>query len=275
VHGTVTMAATVSEEWPPQDRSRITLLELLPFVDRPKDVSPAPPEEVASMLQAASEMSAALRARAIATWDLFLRNLKAARAAIMAMGGSPRDADQLGHLIAGWKTMTSDDELGDADQLARFRPFIMSLTENEDGDDAPNDLLNILFSSAPDMWRSGERLTIGQLIARARSDDPDAGQWRRALEPNGLKLVKRDDESWREAWLWVANKHEGLEKLFASHPTYRGKKRAQILSQLRGTVDGVEWRAQRSAPTDRTRFAGAQSRYLMLPPVFLPGAGDE
>jgi hypothetical protein len=42
VHGTVTMAATVTEEWPPQDRSRITLLELRPFRDRV--AAPAPPE---------------------------------------------------------------------------------------------------------------------------------------------------------------------------------------------------------------------------------------
>jgi hypothetical protein len=144
VHGTVTMAATVTEEWPPQDRSRITLLELLPFADRPRDHPPAPAEEIAAMFQAASDMSAALRARALATWGLFQCNLRIARAAVLGMGGSPRDADQLGHLIAGWKTMTSDDELGDTDQLERFRPFIMSLVENEDGDDAPNDLLNVV-----------------------------------------------------------------------------------------------------------------------------------
>ncbi len=133
VHGTVTMAATTSEEWRPQDRSRITLLTVRPFATR-IDHPPAPPEILSAHLQRAADMSAALRARALACWDLFQENLKVARAAIQRMGGQPRDADQLGHLIAGWRTMTSDDPLED-DDLGRFKPFIVSLAEQEDGDD--------------------------------------------------------------------------------------------------------------------------------------------
>jgi hypothetical protein len=57
--------------------------------------------------------------------------------------------------------------------------------------------------------------------------------------------------------------HEGLEKLFVGHPPYRGKKRSQLLAQLRVTIDGQEHRAQKSA--ERTRFAVAQSRFHMTP----------
>ena len=274
VHGTVTMAATLTEEWAPQDRSRIMLLELQRFADRP-DRPPAPPETVAAMLQAAGEMSAALRARALATFDLFHRNLKIARAAILTMGGAPRDADQLGHPIAGWRTMTSDEAFDpdDADAFARFRPFIMSLIEQEDGDDAPNDFLNTLFSLAPDMWRSGERLTVGQIIALGRSNEADAGQWRRALLPNGLRLMKNDGEEWSQAWLAIASKHAGLDRLLTGHANYQGRKRSQILLQLRRVVDGVEWKAQRGAIP--IRFAGAQTRFILVPPVFLPVDGEE
>ncbi len=271
VHGTVTMAATLTEEWKPQDRSRITLLEIRPFADR-TDQPPAPPEQLKSQLKQAAEFSPALRARAVETWDLFQRNLTIARAAILEMGGQPRDADQVGHLIAGWKTMTSDADLGEADQLERFRPFIMSLAEADDADDAPHDLLNTLFSTAPDLWRSGERLTIGQMIAKARTEDPEASQWRRALPPNGLRLEKQAGETWAQAWLWVASKHVGLDRLFTNHPTYRGSKRAQILRQLRRSDGKVTIAATRSQGT--ARFAGAASRYVLIPPAFLPSEVD-
>lgn len=274
VHGTVTMAATVTEEWPPQDRSRITLLELRPFADRPAHDPPAPPEVIAAMLQRAAEMSAALRARALDRWDLFQRNLAIARAAILKMGGQPRDADQLGHLVAGWKTMTSDDELGDDDSLERYRPFIMSLVEGETGDDAPSDLLNTIFGLVPDIWRSGERMTVGQLIALARDEkESDAGHWRRALMPLGLRLEKRDDETWSQAWLAVANKHAGLDKLLSGYPAYQGPKRSQTLKELRRTLEGVPHKAVRSE--SHMRFAGVQSRYVLVPPAFLPTNGEE
>jgi hypothetical protein len=273
VHGTVTMAATVTGEWPPQDRSRITLLELQKLEDRGETRPPAPPETMAAMLEAAAKMSATLRARALATWDLFHKNLKIARAAILEIGGQARDADQLGHLVAGWKTMTSDDPLDDNDQLIRFRPFIMSLVEAEDGEDAASLLLNTLFGLAPDIWRSGERRTIGQLIALGRADETESFECRKALLPNGLRLDKREGETWAQAWLAVANKHAGLDKLLAGYSSYQGPKRSQILGQLRHVVGGIEHKAQRSATP--LRFAGVQSRYLLIPPLFLPSLEEE
>src|SRR5262249_30130505 len=110
VHGTVTMAATVSDEWRPQDRSRIAYLELRPLNLR-YDHPPAPPEIVSAHLVLAAELSAGLRARAIAHWDEFRANLTVARNVVLGLGGTPRDADQLGHLIAGWWTMTNDRPL--------------------------------------------------------------------------------------------------------------------------------------------------------------------
>jgi hypothetical protein len=55
---------------------------------------------LAAHVEQAKELSAG-RARAIETWPLFLENLKYVRAAILKLGGVHRDADQLGHLIAG------------------------------------------------------------------------------------------------------------------------------------------------------------------------------
>lgn len=270
VHGTVTMAATLTEEWPPQDRSRITLLELKPFRDRGRP--PAPPELIADLLKRAASRSAGLRARAIALFDLFLDNLKVARGAILALGGSPRDADQLGHLIAGWQTMTSDDPFDpdDVGQFERFKPFILSLSDEESGEDAGSDLLNTIFGLVPDLWRSGERHTVGQLVALARSNDHvEAATARRNLLALGLRLDKREGEWWPAAWLMVATRHAGLDRLLAAYPDYQGPRRYQILRQLRRGP----WEAKPS--THPSRFAGVQSHYTLIPPVFLPTHGEE
>jgi hypothetical protein len=272
MHGTVTMAATVTEEWEPQDRSRITLLEIQPFSSRGPENPPSPPELLAANLKQAASLSPSLRARALEKWDLFQRNLKIARAAILEMGGEPRDADQLGHLIAGWKTITSDQELQTGEEVTRFRPFIMSLIESEEADDAPNDFLTTLFSTAPDMWRNGQHLSIGQIIAKGRSEAPEADDWRKVLPLYGMRLEKQKGEKWSDAWLWVATKNVELDRLFANQPKYRGKKRTQILRQLRRNDNGVITTATRSHK--HARFGGAQSHYTMVPPCFLPSEAD-
>jgi hypothetical protein len=273
VHGTVTMAATVSGEWRPQDRSRIMLLSLRPFASRGNDHTAASPATIAAHLKAAAEMSPGLRARALATWDLFHQNLKAARGIILKMGGQPRDADQLGHLVAGWATTTSDQPLDPErhEELARFRPFIMSLAEAEDGEDEANNCLNTIFGLALDKWVGGERVTVGQCIAHARRDD--GASWRRTLTTYGLMLERNEGEAWSAAWLAVANRHPSLDELLTKYPQYQGKKRRQILSELRRKVDDVVWEAKKSE--DKARIGGSQTRYLLIPPVFLPSESDE
>ena len=276
VHGTVTMAATTSEDWQPQDRSRIAYLEIRPLKQR-RDHSPAPPEVLAQHLQLAAEMSPAIRARAVALWPLFLTNLKAAREAVLGMGGVMRDADQLGHLIAGWWTMTQDEPLTPdhpVAQLERFRPHIVSLIEEEDGEDEPSKLLNTLFGLTPDKWVGGERVTIGQIIAHARDGESfDADKWRKTLLPYGLALVRHQGENWDQGWLAVANHHPGLDELLSKYPSYQGKKRRQILGDLQRTVAGVEHVAQPGAT--HMRIGGSQTRYLLIPPIFLPSRSDE
>jgi hypothetical protein len=126
---------------------------------------------------------------------------------------------------------------------------------------------------APDVWRSGERRTIGQLIAMGRTDETESAECRRALLSNGMRLEKHENETWTQAWLAVANKHPGLDKLLTGYSAYQGPKRSQVLGQLRRVVQGVEHKAQRS--TTPLRFAGVQSRYLLVPPLFLPSLEEE
>ena len=271
VHGPVIMAATVSEDWRPQDRSRISYLELRGLRDR-RDHPPSPPEVMAAQLQRAAEMSPALRARALGRWADFRASLAIARQAVLAMGGSPRDADQVGHPIAGWWTMTQDGPLDlELARLERFRRFVVSLTEEEEGEDDGNRCLQTIFGLPPDKWIGGERLTIGQVIAEARED---AGtSWRRTLLPYGMMLVRHPGESWKHAWLAIGNHHPGLDELLAKYPQYQGKKRRQILGDLRRTIDGIEWAVKRSET--HARIGGTQTRYLLIPPVFLPLKEEE
>ena len=267
VHGAVLMAATTTGDWLPQDRSRITLLELLPFRDR-TNRSPAPPEVLEGIVAQADELSSKLRARALTRTALFLANLRVARASVMGMGGSPRDADQIGHLVAGYYTMIRDEPLAQDEDLSRYQPFIISINDADTGEDEPTELLNTLFGIAPDTWRSGHRPTVGQVIARAREEN---GTDARGLLPSyGLRLEKRGKELWDSAWLCVANKHPGLDELFARYPRYVGKTRKTILKQLRRTIDGQVWRAQPSGEKERLYFGGTQQRFISIPPVFLP-----
>jgi hypothetical protein len=269
LHGTVTMVATLLDDQRGTWRTRVAYLELRALRDRPGH-PPESPERMQAMIAKAEELSGPLRAYALESWDRFNENLKRIRAKILAMGGSPRDADQLGHLIAGWATGTSekvidDDELG---RLERFAPFIVTATEAKDGEDDPGDLFNTLLGLPMPTYRGGDQLTVGMVIARAR-DDEGGAEFRHALLPVGLRLVRLEGEPWSRAWLAVATKHAGLERLFSDYPQYRGIRRSQILSELsRG-----DYQAKHSEVP--LRFAGPQSRAWLVPPELLPSIDQE
>lgn len=271
LHGLVTMVATLTDDWKTTVRSRMAFLELRKLRDRAHPMMSE--AELEGMIGQAAELSPALRARAIATFDLFQENRARARERILQLGGDARDGAQYGHLIAGWWTMQSDEPMPDkvVEELERFAPYILTIADAVDGEDDASLLYNVLLGLPCDSWRGGERLTIGQLIARAR--DPDNVDMRRALLPYGLQLKKLERESWPEAWLVIANKHPGLDKLFTDYPHYKGNKRAQILSDLARTIGGVPHKVQ---PTPAPlRFAGSQSRGWMVPPALLPTKLDE
>lgn len=269
LHGPVTMAATLTDDWRATIRTRVVLLELRSLKDRMEhDV--LPPDAIEALISRAHEYSPGLRARALHLFDLFGENLALAREQVMKLGGDSRDGDTLGHLIAGWATMTlgrrlNEDEIG---ELARFKPWIVTLQDEVDGVDDATELLNVLLGLPAQNWRGGDQLTIGQVVARARV--PENADFRRALLPYGLRMEKLPRESWEQAWLAVANKHPGLDRLFSDYPQYRGGKRAQILGELKF---GGELAAK---PSDRPlRFAGPQSRALLIDPRLLPRVADD
>ena len=280
LHSSVTMVATVTDEWKRTIRSRVTLLEL-DELETQGDQPPASPEIMAYMLEKAAEVSPSLRARALAKFDLFRANLALARVKIMDLGGSPRDGDQLGHLIAGWATFTSDDPLTEDDvgNLERFKPYILTVNEEEEGANDPANLLNTLFGSVmPGMLKDGHSFTVGEVLALAR--EPDSGAvMRDALARIGLRLLRQKSqvtgrlESWPEAWLAIANQFTSLEKLLDGYENCQAPRRAQILSGLRRLVAGVLHQAKRS--DGPLKFKGVNARAWLVPPIFLPSVNDD
>jgi hypothetical protein len=273
VHGPVIMAATLRERWRPQDRRRVMLLHLRPFTERGE--AQASKADVARLIKDAGERSAAYRARAIELWPLFLKNLAVAHKAVMDLGGTSGDGDQLGGLIAGWWTSIYDDE-ADADRIAdvkRFADFIRTVVEAEAGDDEPTNCFRYLLGAPlTQKWGGGRLLTVGQTIARAREKDHiDGGNAREALHPKGLRLIPEPGGDWSKAWLAIANKHNGLEEIFGKKPEWADEKWNQAMVGLLGS--------QSKHPFDKAnppiRFAGPPSRALFVPPVYLPNLDDE
>jgi hypothetical protein len=275
LHGTVTMVATITEEWQATIRGRVALLELGPLRDRPGGGGQVLSHKaIDAMIAQAGEFSAGLRARAVARYELFRQNAERARERILELGGSPRDGDQLGHLIAGWATLTDDEPLSDDELrgLDRFAPYVLTLADNDDGADEATELFYTILGLQMHSYRGGDQLTVGQVVARARVDDHN--DMRRALLPYGLRLQRQADETWAQAWLAVANKHPGLDRLLVDYPRYKGGRRSQILRGLRRTLPGGQV-VEAKATDQPYRFAGPQSRAVLIPPELLPTFADE
>lgn len=272
LHGLACLVATLTDGWRTTIKGRVTLLELRRLRDRERPL--LSDEALEALMKQATALSPGLRARAMARWDQFQANLALIKARLLQIGGAPRDADQLGHLLAGWACMSWDDVIG-ADELGRldrFRDYIVTVRDGEEGLDDAGECWNTLLGLPAGLeWHGGRKLTIGQLIARAR--EPDGDQWRQQLLGYGLRLQAFKGESWNMAWLAIANRHPGLDQLFAAYPQYKGERRAQILGGLKQTIDGVEHEAKPSAGA--LRFAGPQSRAWLVPPEMLPSVAEE
>lgn len=273
--GSVIMAATVREEMRPQDLNRITMLRLVRLYDGPRaddaeKLSRAQADDrIQALIKDCKRHSPGVRARMIGRIGLYRENLARARASLLGWGVSPRDSTQLGHLIAGYWTLTGDEPADDAQREAarKYLEHLPSAADDVDDDQLDQDvrgLLNRLFGAEDHLtWSGGSRQTIGQLIGQGRGDGVEAPACRKRLLPLGLRLVKGEEHwTWKEAQLAVANMHTGLLKVFEGTP-YRGGKWSQILE---------DWAA--TSILAPTQFAGVKSRARLIPPQYLPTIDD-
>jgi hypothetical protein len=61
------------------------------------------------------------------------------------------------------------------------------------------------------------------------------------------------------------------DELLTKYPHYEGQSAGRSWASC--VVDGVQWKAK--ASERNARIGGSQSRYLQIPPVFLPSDRDE
>ncbi|BBK44138.1 hypothetical protein STVA_41580 [Allostella vacuolata] len=260
--GAVYLSAINAPMLEPQDRSRITEVELQP---PGTDVGAA--DRVVQATLWAGERSAALRARAVAGWQRFVDNLGMLRSMLIERGCDGRQADQLGTLLAAGAMMHNDRPL-DSDSASvivdKVEPMIFRLRAEDEEDSDPRRCLAVLMTTQLDHWRGGNKSTVGRVLMDAlKTEGTEA---REALKTYGL-LVKLDALRWREGErevevpgpiLVVANSHEALSRFFRDK-AWRGGGWARALLRLPG-----------AQPAPPLRFDGHRARGVIIPAGLLP-----
>lgn len=236
----------------PQDRSRMAILELDPLA------STAPPALEPRMLAA---IGAALRKRLLDQWPRMGDTLHAYRASLAAKGHGGRGCDQFGTICAALDLAQSDDmPTSDALDLWADR---LEPSEEEASEEAKDHIAcaNRLLTSVVDVFRGGKKRTVAEWVEQAigRHGNQDTDQAAEALAVLGLR-VERDPVSNRWS-LVVANKHQGLEALFA------GSKWAGTSGTMGVWVQSLR-RIQGAMPV-KSRFAGLQLRATSIPLIWV------
>ncbi len=150
---------------PPADASRIMVLKLKPLVTGS-----------ARMKLDADQwkhVGAGLRRRLVDGWPRWPETFEAYRAGLAEHGYNPRGLDQVGTLLAMADLMRFDG-LPDADTVMSLCAAVASQRKAEDYQPSnTQSMLNHLLSIPLDVFRGGDRMTVGKLVARAAGIDTD------------------------------------------------------------------------------------------------------
>lgn len=260
VTGCAWLSAILPPALKPQDRSRITTVCLVPLPVGSEAAGAA--DEVHRAIQEARKASPGLRARAVEHWQRFQDTFGRYRAAFMGKGCDSRDADRIATLLAG-RDLLIHDEVPDSDSLeeetARFLELINDAAEQEEESEGQQCLTH-LYSSPVDLWHSGARKLVSELLLEARSLGTGAAA-RSEITKLGLRIHK---EAGEETWLLVANQHVGLERVFRD-TRWAGGGWKTALGYLAGA---------RPWPVS-LRFAGVKQRAIAIPRSWLPRDDEE
>lgn len=205
----------------PQDRTRITRLDLGPAVQG---------KTLPSLedLAAIRDMALRLWSRALAGIPRMEANFDAFRNAIIAAGAPPRMGDQIGTILAARAMMLRDRPLS-ADEAAAevgifMRAGYIRTKEELAAEEGPALCLAHLLQSPADLQEHGERPTIGQLSRRSLSEEADGDHARRVLRGHGLKVAPFPPTHPNgPRCLYVANSHPRLRKCFAGSRWSEGR----------------------------------------------------
>lgn len=258
VTGTAYMTAINPPMLAPQDRSRITELEL-----DPADASNG--ARVKGAIDWAAKASGVLRERALCGWPRFQRNFAIYRAAILEMecdGARPdgRQADQVGTLLAASDMMLHDepiDALAARETVDIYRDYIFGIMGQDEEESDARQCFGHLMTSQVESWERGSKLNIGQLLEEAIEPGSAPERQRQTLRIHGMAVIF--DQTTQAPILLVANRHGGLARIYRETRWKDGGWKRAL-----GRLRGVE-------PFDRAvTFAGWQSRCIAIPANHLP-----
>lgn len=243
-----------------QDISRIAMLELrpLPHGETPPRIDPKHWRRVGQ----------ALRGRILAQWERLAPTLELYRCALSLAGHDSRGCDQYGTLLAMAHLATSDaaPTHDDCDLWAR-RLSVDAITDQTDMTADWQKMLNHLLGQPLDIFRSGDRLTVGRWIKAAvgLADDPDQSKALRALPSNGIRIKGRTES----AWIILANAHPQLSQLFTNTHWHAG-------GGQRGTWSQAAKRIPKAKALGALGFDGVSSRAYAFPLRSIPNFfGDD
>ncbi len=257
VTGCALMLSVLRVPLKPQDRSRITQIQIVP----PEQADPGIVQKIQSDIDFLKTRSPLFRARMVQHWPVFLQNFETYRRAFVEGALSSRAADQLATLLAGRDTLLYDNPVAIADcegDVERFRIlFDDDKVAAEDGEG--QQCWTHLLTSMTDAHRSGDRMTVAQLIMDAiEVKSPDENK---KLGQYGIRM-EFDGPPRAPSALIIANQHQGLDRIFAGTRWAGGGWRG-ALEYLGG-----------SATEKPQRFAGALSRGWIIPQEHWPEKGD-
>lgn len=258
VNGVAFLAAVLLPNLAPQDRSRITCLDLGPLDPA---VSTSETGAAIDKLRAASP---ALWARAIHEWRRFLETFEAYRAGLIQRGCTARTADQLATLAAGRDLLLHDDVPqadGLAHEIERLAPLIAAgQTESTEGEGI--NCWTHLITSPVDPSHRDEGRTVGELLQRALK--PEGTTARKILEAIGIKIVNDVPNQ----LVLVSNNHNALARIFKDTHWASGEW-VTALRYLPGARAYPNEKAKESVP----RFGASRQRATAIPAELV--AGDE
>lgn len=258
----------------PQDRSRLTILELKPL---PKGAAP-PQLDKWNLPRLGRELLQLM----IEGWPRLEETRNRFQAALAASGHDARACDQIGTLLACAEVLTSS-ELPDDEEIdlwvQRCRPDRMQEISDETPDHV--ECLYRLLTSAVQARGGDEREALSSWIGAAvayqaalpigGADEAKAGDEKadRRLQNMGLKLVNarwipgKDGKPGRwgsqkydhhePGFLAIANRHQELQR-FYKETKWQGGVWKQSLGRFPGAIEGVD-----------VKFGHAKDRAVLVP----------
>ncbi len=258
VTGTAYMSSVLPGPMRPQDKSRITLLQLGALPTGPEAQGAKQRSEAAT--EEAAQMAPALWARALAGWDRFQATFDAYRTELMDREATAREADQLATLLAGHDLLCEDSVPDQAriDRALELVAGILADTQTETRTGEGDECLAHLMTSGAGVMRDGREMTVAELVLRLR-DSKGVCEQRPQLEAIGIKLIHRGGPG---DVLLVANRHQGLARIFNGTRWANGG-HVQALRYLYGAE---------AYPSQR--FSGLKQRCTAIPSTHLPEPDD-